>query len=92
MRAVMREVNVDGGLVLPDGRSIPKGTLVGTLVSGIHNDENFYTNPSQFDPFRFMPAKDSSEKIGKTPEIQKEHDLPTISESYLAWGYGHQSW
>jgi len=37
-----------------NGVTIPEGTIVSIPASAIHMDENIYSNPEQFDGFRFL--------------------------------------
>ncbi|XP_068592156.1 cytochrome P450 4B1-like [Cebidichthys violaceus] len=43
-----------------DGRSLPKGCLIGTSVFGIHRNAAVWENPDVFDPLRFLPENVSS--------------------------------
>ncbi|XP_031708834.1 cytochrome P450 4T8 [Anarrhichthys ocellatus] len=38
-----------------DGRSLPKGCLIGASVFGIHRNAAVWENPDEFDPLRFLP-------------------------------------
>uniref|UniRef100_A0A673WZV6 aromatase n=1 Tax=Salmo trutta TaxID=8032 RepID=A0A673WZV6_SALTR len=38
-----------------DGRTVPKGCLVGTSIFGIHRNATVWENPNAFDPLRFLP-------------------------------------
>ncbi|XP_031145246.1 cytochrome P450 4B1 [Sander lucioperca] len=43
-----------------DGRTLPKGSHVGTSVYGIHRNAAVWENPNVFDPLRFLPENVST--------------------------------
>nr|XP_034342971.1 LOW QUALITY PROTEIN: cytochrome P450 4F1-like [Arvicanthis niloticus] len=49
-------------IVLPDGRTIPKGIICLISIFGIHHNPSVWSDPEVYDPFRFDPEriKDSS--------------------------------
>ncbi|KAF9008067.1 cytochrome P450 [Cyathus striatus] len=63
--------------ILPDGRIIPAGNFIAVNAWGTHRDEENYSSPHEFDPYRFLEA-DGSQKIIST--------MPTLE--YLAFGHG----
>lgn len=66
-RVVSKEYEVgDTGIVLYPGQQVD------IPIHGIHHDEKYYTNPSKFDPSRFMP--------------QNRHNL--VPYTYLPFGAG----
>ncbi|XP_038047213.1 cytochrome P450 4F4-like [Patiria miniata] len=44
-------------VTFPDGRKLPKGTLVGIIVSALHNNPHVWDDPDTFDPERFAPDR-----------------------------------
>jgi hypothetical protein len=70
-----------------NGVTIPAGTLVGAPLSGIHMDEDIYSNPRDFDGFRFSKLSDSN---GDTAE--NKHQAVTTSPEHLAFGFGRSAW
>ncbi|KAF2457513.1 cytochrome P450 [Lineolata rhizophorae] len=53
-RGMMREVMAPKGLVLPDGRWVPRGVWVGMPIQPVHEDEELYANAKRFEAFRFV--------------------------------------
>jgi hypothetical protein len=70
-----------------NGVTIPAGTLVGAPLSGIHMDEDIYSNPRDFDGFRFSKLSESN---GDTAE--NKHQAVTTSPEHLAFGFGRSAW
>lgn len=65
-RSTMRQVMVDN-LRTEDGILLPKGAEVSTLSYSAHTDEDIFTNPFKFDPFRFSRLRET----GNTDNEQK---------------------
>lgn len=55
------------------GKRIPKGYFLTYPFFDVHHDPDIYSNPSQFDPARFMPGR------------EEDKNAPY---AYLAWGVG----
>jgi cytochrome P450 len=68
-----------------NGATIPAGTLVTVPRSAIHMDGEIYSNPEQFDGFRFSKLREGD--IAKT-----SHQAVTTSPEYLAFGLGRHAW
>lgn len=77
-RGVEREVVADGGVRLPDGTLLPRGTKVGAATVGVHGDERFYERPGEFVPGRF---------VGKA-----EEGLVNTTDTFLGFGHGRHAW
>ncbi|KAB2570446.1 Cytochrome P450 monooxygenase pyr3 [Lasiodiplodia theobromae] len=73
-RGVEREVVAEGGVRLPDGTFLPRGTKVGAATVGVHGDERFYERPREFVPERF---------VGKA-----EEGLVNTTDTFLGFGHG----
>lgn len=69
-----------------NGVTIPKGTIVSIPASAIHMDENIYSNPEQFDGFRFSKARDMD------GDFTTIHSAVSTSPEYLAFGLGRHTW
>lgn len=104
-RGLMREVMPKDGIELPDGRNLPQGTWVGVSVPGVHSDNRFYSNPDNFEPFRFAKRDLVTTETQKTPIIEndgintgkassdrKHVGLATTSDIFLGFGYGRSAW
>ena len=70
-----------------NGVTIPEGTIVAVPASAVHTDENIYSNPEQFDGFRFSKARDMGGYITVT-----SHSAVSGSPEYLPFGLGRHSW
>lgn len=57
-RAIFKKVQV-GGLVTPDGISLPKGAMLSVLAQPAQCDPEFFEKPLAFDPFRFSRAREA---------------------------------
>lgn len=77
-RGVEREVVAQGGVRLPDGTFLPRGTKVGAATVGVHGDERFYERPGEFVPERF---------VGKA-----EEGLVNTTDTFLGFGHGRHAW
>ncbi|KAH9070836.1 cytochrome P450 [Lactarius deliciosus] len=63
--------------------TIPAGTFVAAPLSAIHTDEEFYTNPDEFDGFRFARLRESSEG--------SKHQTGVTSLAHLSFGHGRHA-
>ena len=66
-----------------DGTVLPAGTFVSVPLYAKLHDESTYSNPSKFDPYRFL----SSNNHGDT-----KTQMVTPSMDYLPWGLGKHAW
>lgn len=53
-RGIMKTVLASGGVTLPDGTHVPRGTKVGIQAYSVHRDAEFYSSPETFEAFRFV--------------------------------------
>lgn len=53
-RGIMKTVLAPGGVTLPDGTHVPRGTKVGIQAYSVHRDAEFYSSPETFEAFRFV--------------------------------------
>ncbi|KZT73525.1 cytochrome P450 [Daedalea quercina L-15889] len=63
-----------------DGTFIPKGTFVAAASRAIHFDEDYYTNPDVFDPWRFASGGHGG----------KDH-LSKTDDRFLVFGHGRHA-
>ena len=56
-RGIMKEVVHPNGITLPGGQKVPFGAWLGISVSGISQDERYYSDPHNYDPIRFPRAR-----------------------------------
>lgn len=93
-RGMIREVAGSDGIDLPDGHHLPQGTWLGVAIDGIHHDDRFYENPTDYDPFRFAREQGAGESSGtdKLSTSSTVQGLITPSDTYLPWGYGRHAW
>ena len=79
MRKAMRDYT------FADGTLIPKGTLVGIGVNGVHFNDRLYENAREFEPLRFL---DTDKADGE----DTKHHFVTTGIDYLAFGHGKHAW
>lgn len=72
-------------MYLSDGTYLPSDTIVITPMVPTHHDEENYTDPWTFDPWRF-------EKLRDADETGLKHQFVTTSSSFLVFGHGKQAW
>lgn len=56
-RGIMKEIVHPNGITLPGGQEVPFGAWLGISISGISQDERYYSDPHNYDPFRFSRAR-----------------------------------
>jgi cytochrome P450 len=95
---LVRKVVAPNGVTTPDGIHCPKGSNVGIVAMGVHNDNAIYPEAAQFQPFRYVDAREAiaaNVETGKfgTEEIIKKANYATVSTStdFLAFGHGRQA-
>ena len=66
-----------------DGTRLPKGSIVSVASDSIQNDEEYYSNPEVFNPWRFS---DLNENTSKTINAS------TTSTEFLIFGHGRRAW
>jgi len=66
-----------------NGMTVPAGTLVAAPLSAIHTDEEIYSNPEEFDGFRFAKLRENSEGL-----MASRHQAGTTSTAHLPFGHG----
>ena len=64
MRGLLRGVVHEDGMKLPDGNHVAKGSWLGPPQRNVHMDERFYSNPDEYQPFRFINKMASEDKAG----------------------------
>lgn len=94
IKGLTKEVVTPNGLELPDDENttIPMGSWVGVPVLGIHHDERFYPQASEYRPFRFVEQAEAArtQAGGGSYEDAPEAAKPTTT--YLGFGYGRHAW
>ena len=84
-RMLSRRVVQKGGITLPDGQFLPRGTWLAVAAVGVHRDEQTYEDPDEYRPFRFL-------SIDTETQESKTMLVPVTSEKFLAFGHGRHSW
>ena len=67
-----------------DGRVVPRGCLISAPSYAIHHDEETYSSPNAFDPFRFSRLR--------LHENETREQLVSLSSEFLTFGHGKQAW
>ncbi|KAK7462853.1 hypothetical protein VKT23_007429 [Stygiomarasmius scandens] len=68
-----------------DGTQVPAGTIITATPHAVHHDKNVYSNPDQFDGFRFAAKRDEEGESIK-------HQMTTPDEkNWLLFGTGHHA-
>jgi cytochrome P450 len=70
-----------------NGVTVPAGTIVSIPASSTHTDERIYSNPNEFDGFRFEKLR----KIEQDTTSGRYQSVAASSE-YLAFGVGRNAW
>ncbi|KAE8160839.1 cytochrome P450 [Aspergillus tamarii] len=83
-RMLSRRVVQKGGITLPDGQFLPRGSWLAVAAVGVHRDEQTYQNPDEYRPFRFL-------SIDTETQESKTMLVPVTSEKFLAFGHGRHS-
>lgn len=99
-RGPFRVVLVDN-LRTEDGILLPKGAMVSILGAPAQCDEDIFTDPLKFDPFRFSRIREAADTAGseestandKTSKIGKPESLTFVSTGsrHLAFGHGRHA-
>lgn len=87
--AFPRRVAAQDGIDV-SGVHVPKGAWMQIPMHNIHIDEDNYTDPTQFCPFRFAGhhAPDS-DAVGKNQSNeQPQKTVVTLDDTFLTFGYG----
>ncbi|KAJ5041685.1 uncharacterized protein L3040_005257 [Drepanopeziza brunnea f. sp. 'multigermtubi'] len=90
-RGLLKEVVKQGGVTLPTGEHLPKGTKVGYHNYPIHHDADFYPDPMAFDPLRFCSRGEADEAAdGKLPAEAAKKNIPLVrtSSAFMAFSHG----
>ena len=68
-----------------NGVTVPAGTRISIAASAIHTDEGTYTNPDEFDGFRFSRLRESEGDSSRNQTV-------STSNEHLAFGVGRHVW
>ncbi|KAI0654469.1 cytochrome P450 [Cubamyces menziesii] len=77
--SVMRKAQKD--VMLSNGVTIPRGTLVAAAAESTHHDDILYKNAEVFDPFRFARQREAEGESTK-------HQFANTSVEYVPFGHG----
>lgn len=80
------ERKVLADFTLSDGTFLPKGSHVVCNAVSVHREGANYSNPNEFDGFRF--AKVRAEVEGESAKNQ----FVATSNEYLTFGHGRHAW
>jgi cytochrome P450 len=94
---IPRVVVPEDGVMLPNGVTLPKGTLLSAPIAFIAKDERHHVDPSLFDPFRFLEELAVSGRgAGPKPRrytLRKDTDsMSGTNDLFLEFGHGRNAW
>ncbi|KAH8976597.1 cytochrome P450 [Lactarius hatsudake] len=69
-----------------NGITVPAGTYVAAPAGAIHADEEVYTDPDEFDGFRFARLRESSEGLAAS-----KHQAGVTSPAHMSFGHGRHA-
>ena len=81
-RGIMKMVVAPGGVTLPDGSHLPRGTKVGVSGYSVHHDDDRYPDAARYDAFRFARPTDDG----------KPCSLVSTSEHFMGFSHGSHAW
>ena len=70
-----------------NGVTVPAGTLLAAPSGAIQMDETIYSNPENFDGFRFSNARDMDGDVTTT-----RYSTVNVSPEHLVFGLGRHAW
>ena len=70
-----------------NGVTVPAGTVVSIPSNAAHTDKNIFSNPDEFDGFRFTKLRESE---GDT--TTSRYQAVATSGSQLSFGQGRNAW
>lgn len=68
-----------------DGTVIPAGGFVSAASMTIHHDNEYYSDPEVFDPWRFADLREEEGEGLK-------HQMVSTSLEYIPFGHGKHAW
>ena len=68
-----------------DGTFVPKGAHLFVATQPMQFDEEVYSDPTEFRPFRFSDLREEAGEALK-------HSSATTSPNYLGFGHGKLAW
>lgn len=72
---------------LSDGMIIPANTWIGCAAQAIGMDRNVFSNPDEFDAFRFVPSEDDK----RTAAARAKTNYTSANPGSMAFGYGQHA-
>jgi cytochrome P450 len=70
-----------------NGATVPAGTFVAIPANAVHMDQRIYSNPDEFDGFRFAKLRESEEGT-----MTSRYQSVSTSGDHLAFGLGRHTW
>jgi cytochrome P450 len=70
-----------------NGVTVPAGTFISVPANATHRDERIYSNPDEFDGFRFTKLRESE---GDT--TTSRYQAVSVSNEHLPFGLGRHTW
>lgn len=96
IRGLAREVMKKEGVTLPNGLHLAQGARLSAAIVPIHLDERFYPRAEEYNAFRFLDARSSTqeqleESRNPAPKTQGM-SLATTGDTFYAFGRGKYVW
>ncbi|KAK8087840.1 P450 monooxygenase [Apiospora hydei] len=85
-RGIMKMVVAPGGVTLPGGSHIPRGTKVGISGWSVHHDNDIYSKATTYDAFRFAKGSASGKSDGNVNN--KPQALINTSDHFMGFSHG----
>ncbi|KAK1999549.1 cytochrome P450 [Colletotrichum falcatum] len=79
---------------LSNGQVIPAGCIIEVPAIGIYNDDDFFTDPEEFDPLRFYKMRQSKKEqktATKQAEVVANAQFVSVGQTSLTFGYGRHA-
>ena len=70
-----------------NGVTVPAGTALSIPTNATHGDERTYSNPDEFDGFRFANLRDR-----KGDRATSRYQMASASSENLVFGVGRHTW
>jgi cytochrome P450 len=88
---LVRKVVAPNGITTPDGVYCPNGSNVGIAAMGIHNDNAIYPEAAQFQPFRYVDAREAITANAETGKFGAEEIIKKATYAIVSTSHGRHA-